>query len=103
MLALAILVSLGVAAILNKISRHPRWKHILVISLSFIILFEYTAIWPMPMAQEPIPEFYNQIAQEPDDFGILDYPMVLLGYKSAHSFDFPMYYQLVHEHPIAGG
>lgn len=103
MLALAILASLGLATILRTIERHPARQWLVAIGLTPIILFEYVAVWPLPMAREPVPAFYAQVAQEPGDFAILDYPMYLLGHQSAHSFDFPMYYQLVHERPIAGG
>jgi hypothetical protein len=103
MMAFAVLVGLGVKTILDQWSLSNNRQRALVAGFSLFILFEYIAIWPFPMAIEPVPDFYDQIAQESSQSAVLDYPVYLLGYQSAHSHDFPLYYQLVHERPIVGG
>jgi hypothetical protein len=103
MMALAVLVSVGAATILARWRSHTGRRRLFVGGVTVIILLEYIVLWPYPFTVEPIPPLYEEIAAEPGEFGILDYPMYLDSAQLVHGFDLPMYYQLVHERPIAGG
>ena len=60
------LAALGVASLINQ--RANRWKTAaLVAVLGLLILVEY-ALLPYPTAVGQTPDWYNQLAQEPDQF-----------------------------------
>jgi len=98
--ALAVLASLGAGDILPRLKeRRPRVAFAGGITL--LVLFEYIAFFPFPVAGESIPDFYRKIAAEPEDYAILDLPMDAGG--STGTSNRAMYYQMIHGHKIVGG
>jgi hypothetical protein len=92
-LPLAVLAGYGAAWLLPRLKRPWVWT----VSLSALVLFEYLP-WPYPTVRLSVPPFYEQLAQEPGDFAILDLPM---GDRTASK---PyMYYATVHQKPLVGG
>jgi hypothetical protein len=96
MLGLAILASLGAAWLLNRIGRWWLWSSI---GLVAFILVEYWVIFPFPLEDRPIPGYYTALAQEKLDGGVLEIPVT----GSRRASNYAMYYQTVHQHPLAGG
>jgi hypothetical protein len=68
--------------------------NILFIGISLLILFEFLAI-PFPMSSARMPAFYEQLANETDDFAIIEVP--LIGNAEA------IYYQTKHNKKMIGG
>lgn len=64
--------------------------------LAALILVEY-AVVPFPTMQLPYPPFLHELAKEPGDFGVIDFPM---GRQNGKRYQF---YQTVHGKRIAGG
>ena len=97
MFSLAVLASYGTASLLTRL-RRLRTKTVLVGGLTTLILSEYVIVFPFPVGQTPIPDFYRQLAVDPQDYAILDIPFS--GWSATNT---NMYYQTVHGHPIVGG
>lgn len=103
-MALAVLVSLGMVQLRKWLRR--RWPHAVLPVAAFVtavILFEYCVVFPYPTVKLPFPGFYEQVREEQGNFAILDYPLNLYRPEVFHEFRRPMFYQTIHEHPIAGG
>ena len=64
--------------------------------LAGLILVEY-AVVPFPTMQLPYPPFLHELAEEPGDFAVIDFPM---GRQKGKRYQF---YQTVHGKRIAGG
>jgi len=92
-LALAVLVGYGLAFLASG-SRRAGRRTIVAWILSGLMFFEFL-YWPFPTLQPIVPRFYEQIANEPGEFAILDIPM---GRRREY-----MYYQTFHERPLVGG
>lgn len=97
MFSLAILASFGTASVLTRL-RTRRAGVALTSALTALMLFEYMIVYPFPVGQIPIPDFYSELASDPDDCAILDIP--LRGWPADHT---GMYYQVVHGCRIVGG
>jgi hypothetical protein len=98
--ALAVLASLGAGDILPRLK--ARWaRAVFVGGIALLVLFEYVAFSPFPVAGEYIPDFYWKIAEEPGEYVILDLPIETGG--STGTSNRAMYYQMFHEHKIVGG
>ena len=97
MFSFAVLTSYGTARLLARL-RALGPKIALVAVLATAILFEYVIVVPFPVGQTPIPDFYRQLASDPQDYAILDIPF--RGWSASNT---NMYYQAVHQHPIVGG
>jgi hypothetical protein len=97
--ALAVLAGLGAGDILPRLKKWSRVAFVGVTAL--LVLFEYVAFFPFPMAGEYIPDFYRKIAEEPEEYAILDLPIETGG--STGTSNRAMYYQMFHEHKIVGG
>jgi hypothetical protein len=97
--ALAVLAGLGAGDILPRLKKWARVAFVGVTAL--LVLFEYVAFFPFPMAGEYIPDFYRKIAEEPEEYAILDLPIETGG--STGTSNRAMYYQMFHEHKIVGG
>jgi hypothetical protein len=97
--ALAVLAGLGAGDILPRLKKWARVAFVGVTAL--LVLFEYVAFSPFPMAGEYIPDFYRKIAEEPEEYAILDLPIETGG--STGTSNRAMYYQMFHEHKIVGG
>jgi len=94
-LPLGMLASWGVAALLPK---HRKWRAALLAgALGLLILREY-ALMPYPIARPAVPAWYNQLAQEPGDFAVLDLPMDTRSFDKHYGF-----YQTVHGKPLVEG
>jgi hypothetical protein len=94
-LPLGMLASWGVAALSFQRSK---WIPILLAgALSLLILREY-ALVPYPTVRPAVPAWYNQLAQEPDDFAVLDLPMDTRSFDKHYGF-----YQTTHGKPLVEG
>jgi hypothetical protein len=67
--------------------------------LSLLILIEYLVIFPFPLEARPVSAYYPALAQEALDGGILELPVT----GSRRASNYAMYYQTLHQHPLAGG
>jgi hypothetical protein len=99
-LSLAVLASLGMASLLERIGGR-RKKGALITLFSLLILFDYMFAWPFPAMEARVPDFYQRMAQEPRDFAVLDLPQWPIWLREASNR--AMYYQTVHQHKIVGG
>jgi hypothetical protein len=98
--ALAVLASLGAGDILPRLK--TQWgRAAFVGGIALLVLFEYVAIFPFPMAGGHIPDFYRKTAKEPEEYAILDLPIE--GGGSTGTSNQAMYYQMFHGHRIVGG
>lgn len=106
MLALAVLVGYALDWLLRRplFSRRPRLAVVVSLLLCSFILFEHLA-WPMPLSDARAPAFYQQMAQEPDQFAIMHLP---LGWRNSFRVfgaeDTRLqWYQQTHQRPMLGG
>lgn len=56
-------------------TRFPRYRGMIIAAAAALVLLE---VWPQPFPQETlpkIPEFYKQIANDPDEYGVFDLPI----------------------------
>jgi hypothetical protein len=95
-LPVAMLAGIGMASLLS----HPRLgrrSFLLVALLAIVICAEY---WSVPYRTLPYrtPDWYDQLAQEPGDFAVLDLPM-----GSNRSNKKYMFYQISHGRPLVTG
>ena len=95
-LPLAMLGAIGVAALCTY--RRRLWAGVLVAIVSVLILAEYSmAPYPL-MAVDITPVWYQQLADDPEQYAILGMPI-----SSRFADKFFMYYQMEHGKPIVGG
>lgn len=108
MLSLAILVGYACAFIFFRLSgakRNPKILTVFVAGLIFaLISFEYLAI-PLPLLDASVPKIYREIAQEKEDFSILEIP---LGWRDGYDIwgveeTRIQYFQTVHGKRLLGG
>jgi hypothetical protein len=104
-MALAVLVSLGVVRLQHWLERrhkrHALWA--IATALSALILAEYTFAFPYWTTPAPVPAFYARLAERGGNGAIVDHPLNIGAVGNAGRFARAMYYQTVHERPIAGG
>jgi hypothetical protein len=93
-LCLAMVVSVAVSDIVRRLS--TRRAAVVAVALSGLVLLEYWA-WPFPTTPTDIPDFYHQLAANPDGSAIVDVPMTNDLSKRY------MYYQTVHGKPTVTG
>ena len=92
----AMLAGLGVVAIREGFRLSRRRSTLIIAVVTIFILFEYAVRYPTyAMA---VPEWYYQLAQEEDDFAILDLPMQTRVHDEHY-----MHYQFEHGKPLVGG
>jgi hypothetical protein len=95
-LPVAMLAGIGLSFLLGhpRLGRRPVF---LVSLLAIVICAEY---WSMPYRTLPLhtPEWYDQLAQEPGEFAVLDLPMDRQGVDKNY-----MFYQINHGRPILQG
>ncbi len=103
MLCLAVLVGFACQAILRRFNRR---SSILGVSalLSCLILFEHLAL-PVPLTDATVPQWYRELAEEPGDFSILEFP---LGWRNSFGVfgaerTQVQYYQTVHQKRLPSG
>jgi hypothetical protein len=72
----AVLVAYGAKEASRSLMRRwgGRFTRILAVLAGGLVLFEYL-LWPYPTVQPRISPFYEQLAQEAGDFGLLELPM----------------------------
>lgn len=97
MLPLAVLAGYGLVAILTRVKK-PRFRLGLTVLLAALIFFEYVVIFPFPTAGQDVPPFYEDIAQDGEDYAILNLP-----WAEGAVIRQAMYYQTVHQHKIVSG
>ncbi len=95
--SVAILASYGIGWLLDGV-RRVGWQVSLAGCLALLILFEYLVIFPFPTGGGMVPSFYKEIAQDSEDYAILDLP--LLNRWTDH---YATYYQTIHQHRVVGG
>jgi hypothetical protein len=96
LLPLAIVAAIGCDRCLTALDQHRRAQTVLLIFLTAALLFEY---WNGPYSgfDLTVHPIYQQLAQEPGDFAIIDLPM-----GRRESKDYTLY-QIFHQHPIVEG
>lgn len=97
MFSVAVLASYGTSSLLTRLGA-LKSKMAFAAVLAAVILFEYAIVFPFPVGQTAIPDFYRLLAADKEDHAILDIPFS--GWSASNT---NMYYQTVHEHPIVGG
>ena len=93
---MAVLAGLGVKVLLQN-SLLRRHKNVVTLGLCSLIVVEYIIYFPT--LELTTPTWYEQVAQETDEFAILDVPM---GMRRIFDKQY-MYYQLTHQKPIIEG
>jgi hypothetical protein len=94
-LSLAVLASCGLSA-LTKSGMRSMTKLGLTSVLVVTIMLEYAAYFPFPVAEAPVPDLYYTLAQDSQDYGVLDVSELPYNHRG-------MYYQTVHQHGIVRG
>ncbi len=92
--SMAVLGAFG-GSILLRVSGRRVVQHALVGVLTVLLTLEYAFYFPFPISDRPVPELYGMLADDDEDYGILD-----VGYRWNH---WGMYYQTIHRHPIVKG
>ncbi len=103
MLAVAVLAALGAAWLFGRIRGRKMgvgyagclWLG----GVGLLVMIEYWVIFPFPTEVRPISSYYSQLGQEELSGGILELPVT----GSRRASNYAMYYQTVHQHPLAGG
>lgn len=95
-LPMAMLAAFGVQALLQR-RQVIRFAGVLAVVLSALILIEYR-VAPFPAVQVEVPAWFNQLAEEPGDFAILDLPM-----KLETTNKWYMFYQITHGKSLVEG
>jgi len=102
-------LGIGAACGLAWLVHHlPRWRGPLLISAPALLLLQ---IWPRPFPAEslrPTPPFYQQIANDPAQYGVFDLPLkpaagFSYGLAFQHTSSFYQIYQITHGKGIDGG
>jgi hypothetical protein len=102
-LCLAVLVGFAAYGILQRMQGRALLLGLSAF-LSFAVLFEHLAV-PMPLTDARMPEWYYEVAQEPGDFAILEFP---LGWRNSFGVfgverTQTEYYQTVHHKRLPSG
>ena len=95
-LPIAILAAQGLQLWLERL-KTQRQAAIVTTLIAIVILFEYTAV-PYPQTTYTTPAWFQQLADQPDDFAILNLPIQLFGDDKRHMFD-----QVTHGKAIVNG
>lgn len=98
MLSLAVLAGYGLSYVIDKYgaksSKNKYKVDILLILVSCLILFEFLSV-PFTMSSSEIPTFYEQLANDEEDYAILEVPIIW--YADV------LYYQTLHGKNLVGG
>lgn len=93
-LSFAVLSGYGLKYIFNCIGKN---RPFLFVIITLLILFEFLAI-PYPMSSARVPNFYSQIANENEDYAILELPYNQYLYTNLY-----IYYQTLHQKRLVNG
>jgi hypothetical protein len=99
MLGVAVLAAFGLAWLLKPRLNGPRrpiMRAAIYACISGLILLEYIVAFPFPVETVPVSDYYRQLAETPLDGGVLEVP-------ARDYSNYAMFYQTIHEHPLAGG
>ncbi|MDY6877773.1 MAG: hypothetical protein SWK90_16450, partial [Chloroflexota bacterium] len=91
----SLLAAWGCLALLRRL-KSQRQVYLVTASILILTAFEYCPV-PFPSTCVSVPHFYLELAQEPDEFAILEIP---LGRQPAK---ISMYYQTIHGRPLLDG
>ncbi len=97
MLSLAVLSGYGIGYIFKHFNFKSIYKIIIFIMLVTFVLFDFLSV-PFPVSTTTVPDFYNQIAMEKEDYAIIDVPFWPPYYYPQY-----MFYQTVHEKKLVNG
>src|SRR5262249_50519521 len=103
--AFAITASYGLAWLTQRL---PRLRYTIVPVAIALALIE---AWPAPFPQEtlrPVPQFYEQIAGDPEQYGVFDLPLKSSGslswnWTTAYFSSYYQIFQMTHHKGIAAG
>ncbi len=95
-LPVSMLAAIGVSALLYLPALNKR-AVALAAGLGVIIIAEYTLV-PYSTMEHEVPKWYQQLAQEPGQFAVLDLPMRPTSFDKQY-----MMYQLTHGKPLVEG
>jgi hypothetical protein len=103
--AFAISASYGLAWLTQRL---PRLCYAIVSAAIMLVLLE---AWPVPFPQEtlpPAPQFYQQIARDPEQYGVFDLPLKSSGslswnWTTAYFSSYYQIFQMTHHKGIASG
>jgi hypothetical protein len=95
--AVAILASLGTAALLSRL-KNARAALAVWIAACVIIPLEYLVWWPMPTAPLPDQAALAALAGDPSFDGLMNYPT-----PDYTANMITLYQQTIHQHPMVGG
>ena len=100
MLAWGILAGYALATLLRKLNKTQ--QKIVVTILSLAMLFEICIVspapYPLPLSDLTVPQFYRNIADDPQEFGIIDSPIQRVKGELLPGEYF--YYQMIHRKGI---
>jgi len=109
MLSLAVLAGFGACWLLSKIAQSKNRVTVVLSStgtllLAVLIVFEHWSV-PLPLTDASIPSVYQQVAEEPGDFAILQLPM---GWRNSFGVQGAentrtQYYQTYHNKRLLSG
>ncbi len=108
-LALGVVVAFGFRRLVGLASfrRAGALKLTLVAALAMIAIAADYAVAPVPLRSVEVPAFYQALAQEPGEFGLMLLPMLLeagpRGGSLGRGDQLLQYYQVVHGKPILYG
>jgi len=94
MFAVAVLAAHGASVVLRA-SMHRAVRWLVAGVLTVLVPLELAPYFPFPISDRPVPEFYSTLADDGEEYAILD-----IGSRGNH---WGMYYQTVHKHPIVRG
>ena len=88
---------MGTDWIINR-NRVPKLRLLIVIVIVLLVLFHHLFVWPWPVGEATVPNFYYEIAEQNENYAILDLP---LWYYPRERYQ--LFYATVHNQPIVGG
>jgi len=94
----AIMAGYGALAIQTHPRLRLRYSKIVLLIFIGIILFEYATTTMFPVMSLQVPTWFEDLAKDPEDFGIVNIP--LSGNSNNEAY---MFYQITHGKHIAGG
>ncbi|MCP5094023.1 MAG: hypothetical protein GY943_00565, partial [Chloroflexi bacterium] len=95
--AISILAAFGMRWLLHK-TKHQQWRKLLPVILLALILLDAAIVYPWPMADITVPDFYQTVAADERAVAVLDIPAT--DYVAAK---YHMLYQMTHQHALVGG
>lgn len=104
LLSISVLAGVGIVKLMQDLEASGKFKNymkivnILPAILMVLILFEYLSV-PFAMSDVPVPEFYNQLANDNANYAIVEIP-ASTNYTAGITCE---YYQSIHHKKMVGG